>query len=193
MLNEIGGCACNRTRMAIRVLETKLKDARLFIPEVYEDDRGFFKETYSKNKYNELGLTDVFVQDSVSFSSKNTIRGLHGDPEMSKLVQVLRGRVFDVIVDMRKDSETFGKWQGFYLSEHNHMQLYVPKGFVNGFLALTDDVVFNYKHGAHHDPAREFAVRWNDPELAVEWPVVGNPRVSGKDQKNPSFADARKC
>lgn len=177
--------------MPIRTTETSLKDARLFIPDVYEDDRGFFKETYSRNKYNALGLMDEFVQDSVSFSAKNTIRGLHGDPQMSKLVQVLRGRVYDVIVDMRKDSPTFGKWQGFYLSEHNHTQLYVPKGFVNGFLALTDDVVFNYKHGAHHDAAREFAVLWNDPDLAVAWPLVGEPRVSLKDQQNPRFRDVK--
>lgn len=181
------------TRMALRVTETKLKDARIFLPDVFEDDRGFFKETYSKRKYHELGLMDDFVQDSVSFSSKNVIRGLHGDPEMSKLVQVLRGRVYDVIVDMRENSPTFGQWQGFYLSEHNHLQLYVPKGFVNGFLALTDDVVFNYKHGAMHDPDREFAVRWNDPELGVAWPIVGEPRVSLKDQQNPPFAQARRC
>jgi dTDP-4-dehydrorhamnose 3,5-epimerase len=178
--------------MPIRTIETSLKDARIFIPDVHEDDRGFFKETYSRNKYNALGLMDEFVQDSVSFSAKNTVRGLHGDPEMSKLVQVLRGRVYDVIVDMRKDSPTFGKWQGFYLSEHNHVQLYVPKGFVNGFLALTDDVVFNYKHGAHHDPSREFAVLWNDPELGITWPVVGEPRVSLKDRQNPRFADAKR-
>lgn len=178
--------------MAIRVMETSLKDARLFIPDVFEDDRGFFKEVYSKNKYEALGLHDEFVQDSVSFSSRNTIRGLHGDPEMSKLVQVLRGRVFDVIVDMRSSSPTFGKWQGFYLSEHNHIQLYVPKGFVNGFIALSDDVVFNYKHGAHHSSEREFAVRWNDPDLAIAWPVVGEPRVSIKDQKNPLFKEAKK-
>lgn len=177
--------------MPIRTLETTLQDSRVFIPDVFEDDRGFFKETYSRNKYQALGLMDEFVQDSVSFSAKNTIRGLHGDPQMSKLVQVLRGRVYDVIVDMRKDSPTFGKWQGFYLSEHNHVQVYVPKGFVNGFLALTDDVVFNYKHGAHHDASREFAVLWNDPDLAIAWPVVGEPRVSLKDQKNPWFREVK--
>jgi len=103
----------------------------------------------------------------------------------------VRGRIFDVIVDARRDSPTFGKWQGFYLSEHNHLQLYVPKGFLHGFLALTDDVVFNYKHGAVWEPAREIAVRWDDPELAIAWPVVEPPRVSLKDQRNPSFAEFR--
>jgi dTDP-4-dehydrorhamnose 3,5-epimerase len=174
--------------MSIRVLETAFEDARLFVPDVFEDDRGFFKETYSRRKYHELGLLDDFVQDSVSFSSRNVIRGLHGDPEMSKLVQVLRGTIWDVIVDARRGSPTCGKWQGFFLNERNHTQLYIPKGFLHGFIALSDDVVFNYKHGAHHDAAREFAARWDDPELAIAWPLVGEPRVSAKDRANPAFA-----
>jgi dTDP-4-dehydrorhamnose 3,5-epimerase len=178
--------------MAIRVVEATIQDARVFYPDVFEDDRGFFKEVYSQNKYRSLGLTDDFVQDSVSFSSKNVIRGLHCDPEMSKFVQVLRGKVYDVVVDFRKNSPTFKKWQGFYLSEYNHAQLYVPKGCLHGFLALTDDVVFNYKHGAHHSAEREFAVKWNDPDLAIAWPVVGEPRVSTKDQEALSLAEALK-
>lgn len=171
--------------MAIQVLPTIFKDSNIYIPDVHEDDRGFFKETYSKGKYNTVGLMDDFVQDSVSFSSKNVIRGLHYDFKMSKLVQVLRGRVFDVIVDLRKDSPTFLKWQGFVLSEHNHRQVYVPAGFANGFMALTHDVVFSYKHGALHDPAREGSVRWNDPLLAIAWPLAGEPRISLKDQQAP--------
>ncbi|HVA28810.1 MAG TPA: dTDP-4-dehydrorhamnose 3,5-epimerase [Candidatus Baltobacteraceae bacterium] len=177
--------------MPIRTFDTSLKDARLFLPEVYEDDRGFFKETYSLGKYRALGLEDDFVQDSVSFSGKNVIRGLHGDPEMSKFVQCLRGKIWDVIVDMRRSSQTYGKWQGFYLSEHNHLQLYIPRGFAHGFLALTDDVVFNYKHGAMHDSAREFAVRWDDPELAIAWPLVGPARISSKDQAAKAFSEVR--
>jgi dTDP-4-dehydrorhamnose 3,5-epimerase len=171
--------------MAIQVLPTIFEDSKIYIPDVFEDDRGFFKETYSKGKYNAVGLMDDFVQDSVSFSSKNVIRGLHYDFKMSKLVQVLRGRVFDVIVDLRQGSPTFLKWQGFVLSEHNHRQVYVPAGFANGFIALTDDVVFSYKHGALHDPAREGSIRWNDPLLAIAWPLVGEPRVSTKDQQAP--------
>lgn len=171
--------------MALRVHTTKFEEARLFSPDVYEDDRGFFKETYSTRKYQEAGLLDTFVQDSVSVSSRNVIRGLHRDAEMSKLVQVLRGRIYDVIVDMREGSPTYRQWQGFYLSEHNHMQLYVPKGFAHGFLALTDDVIFSYKHGALHDSSRERCVRWNDPAIGVEWPLVGEPRVSAKDQNAP--------
>jgi dTDP-4-dehydrorhamnose 3,5-epimerase len=171
--------------MALQVRATQFADARLFVPDVYEDDRGFFKEVYATARYEAAGLTDAFVQDSVSFSSKNVIRGLHGDREMSKLVTVLRGKIWDVIVDLRAGSPTERTWQGFYLSEHNHVQLYIPPGFAHGFIALTDDVVFSYKHGALYDPAREFAVRWNDPTLAIAWPLVGEPRVSPKDQVAP--------
>ena len=176
--------------MAIRVADTNIADARVFYPDVFEDDRGFFKEVYSRDKYRELGLLDDFVQDSVSFSTRNVIRGLHGDPEMSKFVQVLRGKVFDVVVDFRRSSPTFKRWQGFYLSEDNHAQLYVPKGCLHGFMALSDEVVFNYKHGAHHSAQRELAVLWNDPALAIAWPLVGEPRVSAKDRAAMSFEDA---
>jgi dTDP-4-dehydrorhamnose 3,5-epimerase len=175
----------NAAGMALTKKATTFDDAFLFIPDVYEDDRGYFKETYSTRKYHELGLSDDFVQDSVSFSSRNVIRGLHGDPEMSKLVQCLRGRIFDVLVDLRKRSNTYRKWEAFYLSEHNHMQLYVPAGFAHGFLALTDDVVFSYKHGALHNPEREFTVRWDDPSLGIAWPLVGEPRISAKDRAAP--------
>jgi dTDP-4-dehydrorhamnose 3,5-epimerase len=173
----------------LEVLATNFPEAKVYVPDVYEDDRGFFKEIYNEKRYKDAGLLDDFVQDSVSYSSKNVIRGLHYDPEMSKLAQAVRGRVWDVIVDIRKGSPTYGKWQGFYLSETNHKQIYVPKGFAHGFLALTDDVVFVYKHGALHDPKREGAIRWNDPTLAVEWPLVGEPRLSTKDAAAPLLSD----
>jgi dTDP-4-dehydrorhamnose 3,5-epimerase len=174
--------------MALQSRDTTLADARLFFPDVYADDRGFFKETYSTAKYRALGLTDDFVQDSVSRSSKNVIRGLHGDPQMSKLVTILRGAVWDVIVDVRRGSPTYLKWEGFDLSEDNHVQLYIPKGFAHGFIALTGDVVFSYKHSALHDPSREFAYRWNDPTFAIAWPLTGEPRISPKDQAAPFFS-----
>jgi dTDP-4-dehydrorhamnose 3,5-epimerase len=168
--------------MALQARDTTISGARLFFPDVYPDDRGFFKETYSTAKYQALGLDDAFVQDSVSFSAKNVIRGLHGDPEMSKLVTVLRGAIWDVIVDVRQGSPTYLKWEGFDLSADNHVQLYIPKGCAHGFIALTDDVVFSYKHGALHNTAREFAYRWNDPTFAITWPLTGEPRISAKDQ-----------
>ncbi len=176
--------------MAIATVPTIFADAKIFIPDVFEDDRGFFKETYSSPKYRALGLLDDFVQDSVSFSTRNVIRGLHYDRKMSKFVQVLRGKIWDVIVDIRPRSATFLRWQGFYLSEHDHKQLYIPPGFAHGFIALADEVVFSYKHGALYDPASEGAIRWNDPELAIAWPLVGEPRLSNKDRAAPALADA---
>lgn len=177
--------------MALQARDTTLADARVFVPDVYEDDRGFFKETYSTAKYRALGLVDEFVQDSVSRSSKNVIRGLHGDPAMSKLATVLRGKVWDVIVDLRPTSPTYLKWEGFELSEDNHAQLYVPKGFAHGFLALTDNVIFSYKHGSLHNPQTEFAYRWNDPTFAITWPLDGQPRLSAKDAAAKLFSTTR--
>ena len=175
--------------MALTTHPTQFDEAKIFVPDVYEDDRGFFKETYSTLKYRAAGLSDDFVQDSVSFSSRNVVRGLHYDPAMSKLVQVLRGRVWDVIVDIRPSSPTYTKWQGFFLSEHNHKQLYVPRGFANGFLALTDDVVFSYKHGSLYDTKTEGAFRWDDPQVGVKWPLVAPARLSDKDRDAPLLQD----
>jgi dTDP-4-dehydrorhamnose 3,5-epimerase len=171
--------------MAIQTIDTIFDTAKIYVPDVFEDDRGFFKETYSTAKYHDAGLTDTFVQDSVSFSTRNVIRGLHFDYKMSKFVQVLRGKIWDVIVDIRPGSATRLKWQGFILSEHNHRQLYIPPGFAHGFIALSDDVVFSYKHGSLYDPATEGTVRWNDPTLAIAWPLVGEPRLSPKDAVAP--------
>src|SRR5579872_3839512 len=159
--------------MALQVLETTLQDARLFVPDVFGDERGYFKETYSTQKYHALGLDDLWVQDNVSRSSRNVIRGLHGDNRMAKLVQVLNGRVWDVIADLRPESRTYRKWEGFELSADNHRQLYIPAGFVHGFIAQSDDVVFCYKISALYDPKEEFAVNWRDPTLAIVWPLVG--------------------
>ena len=171
--------------MPIEVLPTDFADAKLFVPEVFPDERGFFKETYSTAKYRALGLLDDFVQDSVSFSKKNVLRGLHYDTRMSKLVQVLRGRIFDAIADLREGSPTYLHWQGFELSQGDHRQLYVPPGFAHGFLALSDDVIFSYKHGALYDPATEVSVRWNDPTLKIAWPLDGEPILSAKDRAAP--------
>lgn len=175
--------------MPIVELATKFDTAKIFIPEVFEDDRGFFKETYATEKYRALGLMDAFVQDSVSFSTRNVLRGLHYDFTMSKLVQVLRGKIWDVIVDLRAASPTYLQWQGFYLSEFNHRQLFIPPGFAHGFIALADDVVFNYKHGSLYDPGREGSIRWDDPELSLPWPLTGAARISAKDRAAPLLKD----
>jgi dTDP-4-dehydrorhamnose 3,5-epimerase len=165
----------------IRVLPTTFGDAKIYVPDVFPDARGYFKETYSRNKYAALGLHDDWVQDSVSRSRRGVIRGMHVDLRMAKLVQALRGTIYDVIVDLRDGSPTYKRWEGFELSDDNHRQLYVPAGFAHGFLAQSDDVVVTYKMSAHYDPAFEGGIRWNDPSVGIVWPLEGDPILSPKD------------
>ena len=167
------------------MLETKFADARVFVPDVFEDDRGFFKETWSDPKYAAAGLDLRFVQDSCSWSTRNVIRGLHYDFRMAKLVQCLHGRIWDAIVDLRRDSPTYLHWQGFLLTARNHKQVFVPAGFGHGFLALDDDVVVNYKNSVPYDPDCEGAVLWCNSRIGVAWPLVGAPRLSAKDAAVP--------
>ena len=169
----------------IQVRDTDFPEAKVYVPDVFEDDRGFFKETYSYEKYAALGMRDVWVQDSVSRSSRNVIRGMHYDMRMAKLVQVLAGEIFDVIVDVRESSSTYLKWQGFALTAANHHQLYVPQGFAHGFIALADDNLVQYKMTAHHDPAHERILSWKDPRVGIRWPLVGEPKLSQKDAAAP--------
>ncbi|MBV8280869.1 MAG: dTDP-4-dehydrorhamnose 3,5-epimerase [Candidatus Eremiobacteraeota bacterium] len=153
----------------------------------FADDRGYFKETYSSARYRAAGVTDDFVQDNVSYSRRNVLRGLHGAWGMSKLVGVLAGEAFDVIVDVRRDSPTSGRWYGERLRAGEHRQLYVPAGCLHGFLALTDDVLFLYKQSALYDPSAEFGIRFDDPDLAVAWPLDGGQAIlSAKDAANPT-------
>jgi dTDP-4-dehydrorhamnose 3,5-epimerase len=171
-------------------LATYFSDAFLIRVPAFGDDRGYFKENYVRSKYHALGITDDFVQDNVSFSSRGVLRGLHADPQMAKLVYVLRGEAFDVFVDTRRDSTTFGKWAGVYLRAHEHTQLYIPAGFLHGFLALSDEVIFCYKQSAEYAPQREIGVRYDDRDLAIDWPLAQDPIVSPKDLANRSFRDA---
>ncbi|HME81144.1 MAG TPA: dTDP-4-dehydrorhamnose 3,5-epimerase [Candidatus Eremiobacteraceae bacterium] len=164
----------------IQVIETDFPEARIFVPDVFKDDRGFFKETYARDKYAALGMRDEWLQDSVSQSRRHVLRGMHYDMRMAKLVQCLAGRIFDVIVDVREESPTFRRWQGFELSATNHHQLYVPRGFAHGFLALDDSVV-HYKMTAHFDPAHERVLSWKDPLVGIRWPLTGEPILSAKD------------
>lgn len=172
----------------IVAVPARVADAFEITLPAFGDERGFFKETYVRSKYRAIGIDDDFVQDSMSFSAKGVLRGLHADPQMSKLVQVLRGEAFDVIVDARRDSPTFGHWQAFRLSEGDHKQIYIPAGCLHGFLALTDGLVFCYKQGAEYSPGREIGVRWDDPDIGIEWPVDNPPTISAKDAANGSFA-----
>jgi dTDP-4-dehydrorhamnose 3,5-epimerase len=167
------------------VIPTKFADARVFIPDVFEDDRGLFKETWSDPKYAAAGLDMRFEQDSSSRSERNVLRGVHYDFGMAKFVQCLRGRVFDAIVDLRRDSPTHLQWEGFELTDRNHRQLFVPAGFGHAFLALEDDVIVHYKNSVAYDVAREGAVSWRNPRIGIVWPLAGEPRLSAKDAAVP--------
>ncbi len=170
----------------LQAFDTKFAAAKIFVPDVYDDDRGYFKETFSTPKYAALGIaTTHWEQDSSSWSTRNVIRGIHYDFRMAKLVQCLHGRIFDVIVDLQRDSRTYLNWQGFLLSASNHRQLYVPPGFGHGFIALDDEVVVHYKNSVAYDPASEGAVSWRNPRVGIEWPLVGEPRLSAKDAAVP--------
>lgn len=160
----------------------------------FEDDRGYFSETFSSERYREAGITDEFLQDNVSFSRRNVLRGLHGARGMSKLVCVLAGEAYDVMVDVRPGSSTRGRWYGETLRAGERRQLYVPAGCLHGFLALSDDVLFLYKQSALYDPQSEFGVRFDDPDLGVEWPIpAGQAILSAKDAANPSARSLGFC
>jgi dTDP-4-dehydrorhamnose 3,5-epimerase len=169
----------------IQAFPTKFAEARLFIPDVYADDRGFFKETWSDPKYAELGLDLRFAQDSSSWSRCGVLRGLHYDFRMAKLVQCLHGRIWDAIVDLRRESPTYLQWEGFELTDSNHKQLFVPAGFGHGFLALDDGVVVSYKNSVPYDAAAEGAVSWRNPRIGIAWPLHGEPKLSPKDAAIP--------
>lgn len=173
-------------------LETSLKDAYIIKPKVFQDERGFFIETYSKKKLKELGIEDDFVQDNHSMSvTKGVLRGLHYQlppHTQSKLVRVTKGAAYDVIVDLRKDSPTFGKWEGFELTANNFLMLYVPRGFAHGFVTLENETEFQYKCDEFYEPSSEGAIIWNDPDLKIYWPIE-NPILSKKDSEAQLFKD----
>jgi dTDP-4-dehydrorhamnose 3,5-epimerase len=173
-------------------IPTKFKDAWIIEPKVFCDERGFFYESYSKKVFAEKGVEADFVQDNHSLSVKlGVLRGLHFQtPPMAqaKLVRVTRGKVYDAIVDLRKDSETFGQWQGFELSAENNRMLYVPRGFAHGFVTLEDGTEFLYKCDNYYSPEHDGGLIWNDPDLAIGWPIK-DVILSEKDSKHPKFKD----
>ena len=174
------------------VRPTSIPDVLLIKPNVYEDARGFFKETYQEERYRKIGVNAHFVQDNYSRSQKGTLRGLHYQVEhaQGKLVQVFRGEIFDVAVDMRRTSPTFGKWTSAILSERNHLQLYIPPGFAHGFYVLSELAEFSYKCSDYYFPEYERTLLWNDAKLDIEWPITEGPLLSEKDQLGVPFAEA---
>jgi dTDP-4-dehydrorhamnose 3,5-epimerase len=167
----------------------ELPDVVLIKPRIFHDDRGRFVEAWRDSTYRELGI-GPFVQDNVSVSRRNVLRGLHFQHPhgQGKLVSALRGRIVDVAVDVRTGSPTFGRWVGRELSDENGWQLYVPPGFAHGFMALSDEVVFSYKCTDYYTPASERTIRWNDPDIGIDWPVA-NPLVAPKDADAPTLAE----
>ncbi|QDU81055.1 dTDP-4-dehydrorhamnose 3,5-epimerase [Polystyrenella longa] len=175
----------------MEVRPTSIPDVLLIKPSVFEDARGFFKETYQEERYHKIGVGVQFVQDNNSRSQRGTLRGLHYQLEHSqgKLVQVFRGEIFDVAVDLRRSSPTFGKWTSAILSEHNHLQLYIPPGFAHGFYVLSELAEFSYKCSDYYFPEHEKTLLWNDPQLDIEWPITESPLLSEKDQQGIPFSN----
>jgi len=176
---------------------TKIHDAFLLKPKVFGDPRGFFLESWNRNTFKSLGIDADFVQDNHSRSTKNVLRGLHyqsGHASQGKLVWVTSGTVFDVLVDLRKSSPTFGAWDGYMLTSEAHERLWVPAGCAHGFLVVSDIADFHYKVSAPYSPADECSLRWDDPHLSINWPVqIGTTLiVSPKDAVAASFAECEK-
>ena len=161
-----------------------LRGLKVIRPAVFEDARGYFLELHHERRFAALGMADALVQDNLSYSRRGVLRGLHFQTPgwQGKLVSVVRGEVFDVAVDLRRDSPTFGQWHGLTLSEQNHRQLWVPPGFAHGFCVTGEEALVLYKCSAFYEPAQEQTLLWNDPELGISWPVE-RPLVSDKDAR----------
>lgn len=172
----------------MKKIPTKIEGLILLELDAYKDPRGFFEELYQVERYKEVGIHTSFVQVSHSRSSRNVLRGLHSqiNPAQAKLVMVTRGMVLDVVVDVRPDSPTFGEHQAFEISEENHRQLYIPEGFLHGFVVLSAVADFVYFMNGRYNKAGEIGVAWNDPKLNVKWDIDA-PIISERDQNNPSF------
>jgi len=174
----------------MKVEETKLEGVLLVTPQVFGDERGFFMETYNQEKAGQLGLPTEFVQDNHSKSSKGVLRGLHYQrPQwQGKLVRVVQGEIFDVAVDIREGSATYGQWVGAMLNDENKQQLYVPEGFAHGFVVTSDTAEVIYKCTSLYAPDQEGSILWNDPDIGIEWPI-DEPLLSGKDSAAQRLCD----
>lgn len=177
----------------MKATKQDIPDVILFEPQVFGDDRGFFFESFNQKVFDEVvGRPVTFVQDNHSRSVKGVLRGMHYQIQQpqGKLVRVVQGEVFDVAVDMRRSSSTFGKWVGVHLSADNKRQLWVPEGFAHGFVVLSESAEFLYKTTDYWAPQHERSLAWNDPTVAIEWPYKGEPALSAKDQKGSAFEEA---
>lgn len=177
----------------MQLIDTQLKEVKIIEPTVFKDNRGFFMESFNLQKYEALGMNDNFIQDNHSLSiDKGVIRGLHYQQNpmaQTKLVRVITGAIFDVAVDIRRGSPTFGKWIGVTLTEDNHRMLLVPKGFAHGFCTLAENTHVQYKVDEYYSPENDRGIAWNDPELNIDWPTA-NPILSDRDSHQPLLRDA---
>ena len=187
--------------MKFKKIETGIKDLFIIEPQIFEDSRGFFLESYNYNTFKEIGIENIFVQDNHSKSLKGVLRGLHfqkGEYSQAKLVRVLKGAVLDIAVDLRKDSETFGKYIAVELNEKNKKMFFIPRDFAHGFLTLEDNTEFFYKCDNFYNPKSEAGIMWNDRDLNIEWNLKkygineNELIISEKDKKNMSFKEYKK-
>jgi dTDP-4-dehydrorhamnose 3,5-epimerase len=175
----------------MNIIDLKLKGLKLIKPNIFKDSRGFFLESYNQATYQQHGVAPLFVQDNHSFSQKNTIRGMHyqSEPGQAKLLRVSHGSIFDVAIDIRPSSPTFGQWEGVILDDQNHHQLFIPVGFAHGFCVLSPEAHVIYKVSSLYNPSTEKGFRWNDPTIQINWPTT-TPIVSDRDQTAPLFSES---
>ena len=178
----------------MKKIETRLAGVLLLEPRVFGDDRGFFLESYNQRMFAELGIHDEFVQDNHSFSSRNVLRGLHYQIQQpqGKLMRAITGEILDVLVDLRQSSPTLGKWESFRLSGENKCMLWVPQGLAHGFRVVSETTHVIYKTTDFYAPEHERTLMWNDPSLAIDWELDGEPTVSTKDLHGTRFQDCEK-
>lgn len=177
----------------MKVTPTEIPDVLLLEPRVHQDERGFFLESYNRRTFKDVTGLDVdFVQDNQSFSVRNVLRGLHYQVHQAqgKLVHVVAGEIFDVAVDLRRSSPTFGKWVGVTISGGGHRMLWIPAGFAHGYIVLSEHAIVFYKTTDYYAPEHERSIVWNDPALAIRWPLEGEPIVSDKDRRGSAFRSA---
>jgi dTDP-4-dehydrorhamnose 3,5-epimerase len=169
---------------ALEVIPTQLDGVKLIKPvTIFEDFRGFYIETYNEGIYNEAGIAVKFIQDDISISTQNVLRGIHGDSETWKLISCLHGKFYLVVINWDENSPQYGQWQAFTLSDTNHLQVLVPPKFGNGHLVLSDTAIFSYKQSSYYNRAGQFTLKWNDPALRIWWPIQ-NPILSQRDEGN---------
>ena len=176
-----------------QIEDSEISEIKIITPQIHKDDRGYFFESYNANDFKKLGLPTNFLQDNQSYSKKGTLRGLHYQLkyQQGKLVRVIKGEVFDVAVDIRQGSPTFGKHVGVYLSDKNNKIMYIPEGFAHGYVVLSETVIFQYKCTEIYHPEDEYGLLWDDKDLNIQWPVK-NPILSNRDKNLPTLQSVNK-